>query len=207
MTSLSSSTIRETAPIPTIIPLRRRSKGKAAFVTSASVVAAPEAKNAVKIHSETLSFVMSSALITITRLQRPNLIQSLAIEIAWAVEAQAALMAVAGPRARIHWQKCEWAIMIVFKMNSEVNAAGSISLSLKVSLYHCSISAFKAGSAICMINLSQNARTSLAVLLLSNPSTRFVKSPIMLLATGKAEVKITPVSSIISAGNPQRSGK
>ena len=101
-TSLSSSTTKETAPIPTIIPLRRRAKGKAAFVTSPSVVAAPEAKNAVKIHSETLSLVISSALITITRLQRPSLIQSFAIEIAWAVEAQAALMAVAGPRARIH---------------------------------------------------------------------------------------------------------
>ena len=87
------------------MPLRRRSKGKAAFVTSASVVAAPEAKNAVKIHSLTLSLVMSSALITITRLQRPSLIQSCATEIACAVEAHAALIAVAGPRARIHWQK------------------------------------------------------------------------------------------------------
>ena len=106
-TSLSSSTIKDTAPIPTIIPLRRRSNGKAAFATSPCVVAAPEAKKAVKIHSLTLSFVMSSALITITRLQRPTRIQSCATEIACAVEAQAALIAVAGPRARIHWQKCE----------------------------------------------------------------------------------------------------
>ena len=105
VTSVSSSTIKDTAPIPTIIPLRRRSNGKAALVTSPSVVAAPEAKKAVKIHSDTLSLLISSALITMTRLQRPNLIQSWAIAIAWAVEAQAALMAVAGPRARIHWQK------------------------------------------------------------------------------------------------------
>ena len=104
-TSLSSSTIKDTAPMPTIIPLRRRSKGKAALVTSASVVAAPEAKKAVKIHSLTLSLVISSALMTITRLQRPKRIQSCATEMACAVEAQAALIAVAGPRARIHWQK------------------------------------------------------------------------------------------------------
>ncbi len=207
VTSLSSSTIKDTAPIPTIIPLRRRSNGKAALVTSASVVAAPEARNAVKIHSFTLSFVMSSALMTMTRLQRPIRIQSCATEMACAVEAQAALIAVAGPRARIHWQKCECAIIIVFKINSEVNACGSISLSLKFCWYQASISAFKAGSVICAINLSQNARTSLAVLLFNRPSTRLVKSPIMLLATGNAEVKMTPVSSIISAGSPQRSGK
>ena len=84
---------------------------------------------------------------------------------------------------------------------------GSTSLSLKFSLYQASISALRAGSVIWAINLSQNARTSLAVLLLSNPATRLDKSPIMLLATGKAEVKITPVSSIISAGRPQRSGR
>ena len=91
--------------MPTIMPLRRRSKGKAALVTSPSVVAAPDAKKAVKIHSDTLSLVMSSAPITITRLQRPSLIQSLARATACAVDAQAELMASAGPRARIHWQK------------------------------------------------------------------------------------------------------
>ena len=206
-TSPASSTTKETAPIPTIIPLRRRSNGKAAFVTSASVVAAPEAKKAVKIHSDTLSLVISSALMTITLLARPNLIQSCATAIACAVEAQAALMEVAGPRARIHWQKWEWAIIMVFKINSDVKAMGSTSLSLKFSLYQASISALRAGSVIWAINLSQNARTSLAVLLLSSPATRLDKSPIMLLATGKAEVKITPVSSIISAGRPQRSGR
>ena len=42
---------------------------------------------------------------TMTLFARPSLIQSVATAIAWAVEAQAALMAVAGPRARIHWQK------------------------------------------------------------------------------------------------------
>ena len=81
-TSASSSTMSETAPIPTIIPLRRRSNGKAAFVTSPSVLAAPEARKAVKIHSATLSLLISSALITITRLQRPNLIQSWAMAMA-----------------------------------------------------------------------------------------------------------------------------
>ena len=96
---------------------------------------------------------------------------------------------------------------MVFKINSDVNACGSTSFSLKFCWYHASISALRAGSVIWAINLSQNARTSLAVLLFKRPSTRLVRSPIMLLATGKAEVKITPVSSIISAGRPQRSGK
>ena len=147
-TSVSSSTTKETAPIPTIMPLRRRSKGKAALVTSASVVAAPEARKAVKIHSDTLSLVISSALMTMTRLQRPSLIQSCATAMACAVEAQAALMAVAGPRARIHWQKWQWAMIMVFKINSEVKASGSISLSLKFSWYQASISALRAGSEI-----------------------------------------------------------
>ena len=40
-----------------------------------------------------------------TRLQRPRRIQSLAKETACAVEAHAELIANAGPRARIHWQK------------------------------------------------------------------------------------------------------
>ena len=102
-------------------------------MTSASVVAAPEARKAVKIHSDTLSLVISSALMTMTRLQRPSLIQSCATAMACAVEAQAALMAVAGPRARIHWQKWQWAMIMVFKINSEVKASGSISLSLKFS--------------------------------------------------------------------------
>ena len=88
--------------MPTIIPLRRRSNGSAALVTSPSVVAAPDAKKAVKIHSDTLSFVISSAPITMTRLQRPSRIQSCATATACAVDAQAELMAVAGPRARIH---------------------------------------------------------------------------------------------------------
>ena len=131
-TSLSSSTTKDTAPIPTIIPFLRRSKGRAALVTSASVVAAPEARKAVKIHSDTLSLVISSALMTMTRLQRPSLIQSCAMATAWAVEAQAALIEVAGPLARIHWQKWEWAMIIVFKINSEVKASGSTSLSLKL---------------------------------------------------------------------------
>ena len=147
-TSLSSSTTKDTAPIPTIMPFLRRSKGRAALVTSASVVAAPEARKAVKIHSDTLSLVGSSALMTMTRLQRPRVIQSCATEMACAVEAQAALNAVAGPRARIHWQKCECAMIMVFKINSEVKASGSISLSLKLAWYQASISALRAGSEI-----------------------------------------------------------
>ena len=152
-TSLCSSTIKDTAPMPTIMPLRRRSKGRAALVTSASVVAAPEARKAVSIHSAMESLVMSSALITITRLARPRRIQSCATAIACAVLAHAALMEVAGPLARIHCAKCDWAMIMVFKINCEVNdcRAGTLAIS---SSYQAFSSAFSAGSEIWLINFS-----------------------------------------------------
>ena len=152
-TSACSSTTKDTAPMPTIMPLRRRSKGSAALVTSACVVAAPEARKAVSIHSEMELLVMSSALMTITRLARPRRIQSCATEMACAVEAHAALIEVAGPLARIHCAKWDWAIIMVFKINCEVNDCKAGTLAISAS-YHALSSALRAGSEIWLIKVS-----------------------------------------------------
>ncbi|TPW19582.1 MAG: hypothetical protein FD126_2542 [Elusimicrobia bacterium] len=89
--------------MPMIMPLRRRSKGRAASLTTSLVVAAPEAKKPVPSHDIMLGLVTSSAETTSTRLQRPVRIQSSAMPTAWVVEAQAALTWVQGPLARMNW--------------------------------------------------------------------------------------------------------
>jgi len=73
-------------------------EGRAAFSSTSSVVAAPEAKKPAPIHSSRLSEVTSSAPMTSTRRQRPARIQSSAMPTAMVVEAQAALTWVLGPR-------------------------------------------------------------------------------------------------------------
>ena len=96
-----------TAPMPMIMPWRRRSNGRAASSTFLVVVAAPEARKPDPIHSIRLSEVASSAPKTITRLQRPNRIQSWASEMPCVVDAHAALTCVFGPLAPMNWANCE----------------------------------------------------------------------------------------------------
>ena len=98
-TSSARSSTTPTAPMPRIIPCRRRSKGSAASVTSSLVVAAPLARKPAPIHSSSASSVTSSAPTTSTRSARPVRIQSSAMAMAWVVLAQAALTWVFGPRA------------------------------------------------------------------------------------------------------------
>ena len=95
----ADSTTMEAAPIPRIIPWRRRSNGVAASSTESSVAAAPEARKPEATQGRSRSVVTSSAETTTTRRQRPARIQSSAREIAWVVLAHAALICVLGPRA------------------------------------------------------------------------------------------------------------
>ena len=104
------SSISPTAPIPRIIPWRRRSKGNAASATLASVVAAPAAMKPLAIHSSMVSVVTSSAPRTSTRSQRPRRIQSWARATARVVLAQAEFTWVFGPRAPMNWANWEWPI-------------------------------------------------------------------------------------------------
>ena len=101
------STTSAAAPIPMIMPCRRRSNGVAAASTSSSVAAAPLARKPAPTHSMRFSDVASSAPSTIARRQRPALIQSSASASACVVEAQAALTCVLGPRAPISSANCE----------------------------------------------------------------------------------------------------
>src|SRR5450759_5624936 len=78
----AASTTSAAAPIPMIMPCRRLSNGSAAFSTTSSVAAAPEARKPEPIHSIRCSEVASSPEMTMTRRQRPALIQSCAIAIA-----------------------------------------------------------------------------------------------------------------------------
>ena len=104
------STTRAAAPMPTSIPCRRRSKGRAASSSTASVAAAPEARKPAPIHCMRRSELAASAETTITRRQRPARIQSSARPMAWVVLAQAALTCVFGPRAPMCSANCEWPI-------------------------------------------------------------------------------------------------
>ena len=70
------STTRAAAPMPMIMPCRRRSKGMAASSTTSSVAAAPLARKPAPIHPIRWSEVTSSAEMMITRLHRPARIQS-----------------------------------------------------------------------------------------------------------------------------------
>ncbi len=101
-TASSLSTTRAQAPMPKIVPCRRLSKGKAAWSTRSSVVAAPTARKPAPTQSIRLSPVTLSAPMTITRRQRPLRIQSSAIATPCAVDAHAALTCVFGPRAPIY---------------------------------------------------------------------------------------------------------
>ena len=104
----ADSTTSAAAPMPTIMPWRRRSNGVAASSTLASVAAAPLARKPLVIHGISASPVASSAATTMTRRQRPARIQSSASASACVVDAQAALTCVFGPRAPISSANCEW---------------------------------------------------------------------------------------------------
>ena len=95
------STTMPAAPMPRIIPWRRRSNGSAASSTTSSVAAAPEARKPEPTHGSSVSEVTSSAATITTRRQRPARIQSSAIATACVVLAHAALICVFGPRAPI----------------------------------------------------------------------------------------------------------
>ena len=101
------STTSAAAPEPTIMPCRRASNGVAASSTTSSVAAAPEARNPEATHGSSRSLETASAAMTTTRRQRPERIQSSAIETACVVDAHAALIWVLGPRAPMISANCE----------------------------------------------------------------------------------------------------
>ena len=103
-----SSTTSAAPPIPMMRPWRRRSKGRAASSTRASVAAAPEARKPDANHGNMWSVVMSSAVTTMTRRHLPAWIQSLASATACVPVEHAALVAVLGPRAPMYSANCEW---------------------------------------------------------------------------------------------------
>ncbi len=121
----ADSTTKAAAPIPTIMPWRRRSNGVAASSTTSSVAAAPEARNPEASQGSSASEVASSAETTTTRRQRPARIQSSASAIAWVVLAQAALTCVFGPRAPMISANWEWPIDRQRNRNRRSNRYGS----------------------------------------------------------------------------------
>ena len=114
-TSAARSITSPTAPMPRIMPWRRRSNGSAASSTLAVVVAAPAARKPEPIHSKRVSFVTSSAPMTITRSARPSRIQSSATASPCVVLAHAALSWVFGPRAPMNCANWECPIARIWK--------------------------------------------------------------------------------------------
>ncbi len=106
----ADSTTKAAAPIPMIMPCRRRSNGVAASSTFSSVAAAPLARKPDPIQGRVRSPAASSAEITMTRRHRPARIQSSATDSACVALAQAALTWVFGPRAPISSANWEWPI-------------------------------------------------------------------------------------------------
>ena len=119
------STTRAAAPMPTIIPCRRRSNGVAASSTRSSVAAAPLARNPEPTQGRSVSEETSSADTMTTRRHRPAAIQSSARASAWVVLAQAALICVFGPRAPTSSANWEWPIDRARKMKRRSKVKGS----------------------------------------------------------------------------------
>ena len=133
------STTRAQAPIPMMVPWRRRSNGRAASSTLSSVAAAPEARNPAPIQGSILSPVATSAPRTRTRRQRPLRIQSSAMAIAWAVEAQAELTWAFGPRAPTYSANWLCPMARIRKRNRRSNSYGSrSSSSVSAAILRCS---------------------------------------------------------------------
>ena len=120
----AASTTIAAAPMPRIMPWRRRSNGTAASATMSSVAAAPEARNPAPIHSSSRSLVTSSPDTITTRSQRPARIQSSATATACVVLAQAELTCVFGPRAPMYSANCEWPIDSAWNRNLRSNWYG-----------------------------------------------------------------------------------
>ena len=97
--------------MPMSVPWRRRSNGSAASSTRSSVAPAPLAMKPAPIHSIRASLVTLSAATTTTRRQRPARIQSSARAMPDAVEAQATLTWVLGPRAPMYSANWLWPIV------------------------------------------------------------------------------------------------
>ena len=114
--SSSASRTRAAAPDPIIIPFLLLSKGRAALVTSLSVVRAPSESRLDPNHSSELSEDGSSAPSTNTLLHLPAWIQSCPIATARVDEAQAELTCVLGPFALRNWANCECPIASTMNM-------------------------------------------------------------------------------------------
>ena len=142
----ADSTTIAAAPIPMIMPCRRRSNGVAASSTTSSVAAAPEARKPAATHGSRFSLVTSSAATTITRRHRPARIQSWANAIAWVVLAHAALICVFGPRAPMISANCECPMDRTRNRNRRSNANPSVSIRWRRSAILRSISS-TAGSS------------------------------------------------------------
>ena len=190
--------------MPRIIPCRRRSNGVAASSTRSSVAAAPEARNPDPSHGSSASEVASSAETTTTRRQRPARIQSSATAIACVVLAHAALTCVFGPRAPMISANCECPIDRHRNRKRRSNTNGSVSRMWRSSGMRRSTSA-AAGSSSLIRDAHRLQGAQLFAVGRGRCSSarghrRRCRSP------GKAEAKMTPVSSRIDSGSPHRSG-
>ena len=194
------------APMPMIMPWRRRSKGSAASSTTSSVAAAPVARKPAPIHSSRWSEVTSSAATTTTRRQRPARIQSSASATAWVVLAQAELICVFGPRAPMSSANCEWPIESTRNRKRRSNAYGSRSSS------RCELGMRRSISARATLVAVTRERTRLAA-----PRVRCLRgrgrrssgssSSANASSPGKAEAKMTPVSSRSASGSTPAVGQ
>ncbi len=199
----ADSTTSAAAPTPTIIPCRRRSNGVAASSTRSSVAAAPVARNPEVTQGSRCSPVASSAETMTTRLHRPARIQSSATESACVVLAQAALTWVFGPRAPMISANWLCPIDRTRNRNFRSNAYGSAARVARSSAMSRSASA-AAGSSpdIAARTASRARRLSRRPLSTAYASTASANRSY----PGKAEAKMTPVSSRSDSGSPQRSG-
>ena len=196
------STTMPAAPMPRIIPWRRRSNGSAASSTNSSVAAAPEARKPEPTHGSSVSEVTSSAATITTRRQRPARIQSSAIETACVVLAHAALICVFGPRAPISSASWECPIESTRNRKRRSKWYGCCSRSRSISAIRRSISSRAVPASV-------PARTSES----SSSRARFTRSVQNAFISaaksaepGKADAKITPVSSCNASGSRHLSG-
>ncbi len=202
-TASADSTTNAAAPIPTTMPWRRRSNGVATSATTSSVAAAPEARKPEPTQGSRTSLLTSSADTTTTRRQRPARIQSSASETAWVVLAQAALIWVFGPRAPIISANCEWPMARQRKMNRRSYSKRSTSSRWRSSAMRRSTSAAAGSAPVIRARTASRASTCSR---LPRSVMYFSMSDANSPYPGKAEAKMTPVSSRMDAGRPHFSG-
>ncbi len=113
-----------------------------------SVAAAPTARKPEPIQGKSSSPVTLSAAMISTRRQRPARIQSSAMEVAWAVLAQAALTWVLGPRAPMYSANWEWPMARMRNRKRRSNSKGSAASSARSAPQRRWISSAVSGSLV-----------------------------------------------------------